>query len=133
LLGVRDIEDSTLLGRRSAVTSLLTFGNRLIVLEGFVKTKMAIPNVLDFDVDVYSPSPGPEIRRCILLLTALGRLCARGKVTKHDFHEQVRNVFGATERDPQSIHKGMTLLLCLAPELFSCAMLLWDIILFDQL
>ena len=43
LLTVRDIEDSTLLGRRSAVTSLLTFGNRLIVLEGVVKSKNGNP------------------------------------------------------------------------------------------
>lgn len=132
LLTVRDFEDPALLGRGSAVTSLLTFGNRLIVLEGFVKAKMAIPNIIAFDIDVYSPSPGPEIRRCILLLTALSRLCARGKVSRKEFHEQIRNVFGAPEGDVQNIQKGMTLLLDLAPELFACAMLLWDIVLFDQ-
>ena len=132
LLTVRDFKDPSLLARRSAVTSLLAFGNRLIVLEGAVKAKMAIPNVIGFDIDVYSPSPGPEIRRCILLLTALSRLHARGKVSAKEFREQVRNVFGAPENDPQNIQKGMTLLLDLAPELFGCAMLLWDIILFDQ-
>jgi hypothetical protein len=132
LLTVRDFEDPALLGRRSAVTSLLTFGNRFIVLEGFLKAKMAIPNAISFDIDVYSPSPGPEIRRCILLLTALSRLVARGQVTSHEFHLQLRNIFGGAENDPQNIQKGMTLLLCLAPEFFSCAMLLWDIILCDQ-
>lgn len=132
LLTVRDFEDPTLLGRRSAVTSLLTFGNRLIVLEGFLKAKMAIPNSISFDIDVYSPSPGPEIRRSILLLTALSRLVARGQVTSHEFHLQLRNIFGGAENDPQNIQKGMTLLLCLAPEFFACAMLLWDIVLFDQ-
>jgi len=65
-------------------------------------------------------------------LTALSRLHARGKVSAKEFHEQVRNVFGAPANDPQNIQKGMTLLLDLAPELFACAMLLWDIILFDQ-
>ncbi len=41
-------------------------------------------------------------------------------------------VFDAPTGDPRNIQKGATLLLDLAPELFACALLFWEVVLFQQ-
>ena len=131
LLRERDPEDSNRPARHGAISSILGFHRRLPAVEGSVRDKLHVQNC-ELDIDVYTPLPGPEIRRLVFTLTALARLRSFGKVNADEYRRLLGRVFNAPEGDPRNIQKGATLLLDLAPELFACALLFWEVVLFEQ-
>ena len=113
--------------RHRMITELLRFDARLPMLTGLVKSRLGMGNGTVLDIELFAPSPGPEVRRLLLVLTAFARLRAHGAVSEAEFQQQVGRLFADEEGDARSAQKALSLLAGLAPEFFSCAMLFWEV------
>ena len=131
LIRQRDPHQPDQPARQQSISSILALHSRLPVVAGFVRNKLRVQNC-ELDLDVYAPMPGPEIRQLVLTLTALARLRSFGKINGLEYKQHLSHIFAAPPGDPRNIQKGATLLIDLAPELFACGLLFWEVILFEQ-